>query len=122
LAGTKKGIAEGRALAAKFRKYSRTAKNEVEEELVTGGLRVERGAKVYVPVDTGRLMNSINSRLSHESGEPYVEVGTNVEYAKVVEWGDSKHSARPYLSKSYNEHKGRIQKDVAEAVKKMLGA
>lgn len=51
------------------------------------GMMVETHAKVYCPVDTGRLRNSITYRV----GEKKVTIGSAVEYAPYVEFGTSRH-------------------------------
>lgn len=52
------------------------------------GLRAERHAKRECPVDTGRLRNSITHQVMTESN--CVLIGSNVEYAEIVEQDDSK--------------------------------
>lgn len=57
----------------------------VKRALLICGNNWENHAKDLVPVDTGRLKNS----LTHEmQDEDTVAVGTNVEYAEYVEFGD----------------------------------
>lgn len=57
----------------------------VKKALMICGNNWENHAKDLVPVDTGRLKNS----LTHEmKDEDTVAIGTNVEYAKYVEFGD----------------------------------
>lgn len=54
------------------------------------GLQAEANAKLYSPVDTGRLRNSI----SHDTdGKEVAVIGTNVEYAPYQEFGTSKMKA-----------------------------
>lgn len=48
------------------------------------GQTAEADVKILVPVDTGRLRSSI----SHEARDKEVVIGTNVEYAKYVEYRD----------------------------------
>lgn len=120
--GTKVGIEGGKEIAAKFEKIGREVKNELEQALVTSGLRVERDAKLNTPVDSGRLRSSINHRLiDSETDQPVVEVGTNVEYAKFVEHGTSKQSAQPFLLTAYLGNRKNILKELAKAVKKGAG-
>lgn len=57
------------------------------------GQRGEKIAKVYCPVDTGRLRNSI----SHSSDDSRAVIGTNVEYAPYVELGTSKRTPHAFL-------------------------
>lgn len=57
---------------------------EKENELEKIGLMVEREIKPFVDVDTGRLRNSINTKIVDNNT---AEVGTNVDYAKWVNDG-----------------------------------
>ena len=54
------------------------------------GQEAEGYAKDECPVDTGRLRNSIAHAV--EGSEDTVYIGTNVEYAPYVEYGDYKHT------------------------------
>jgi phage gpG-like protein len=54
------------------------------------GLAAERFAKQETPVDTGRLRNSITHAISMD--EKAVYVGSNVEYARIIELG--RHSPK----------------------------
>ena len=64
------------------------------------GMRAERNAKAYCPVDTGRLRNSI----SHASDDRRAIIGTNVEYAPYVELGTSRRSPHAYLKPAVALH------------------
>ena len=67
----------------------------ISDNLVTAALMVERTAKQTVPVLTGALKRSITHQPEVPKRE--VKVGSNLDYAKYVELGTSKMSARPYL-------------------------
>lgn len=54
-------------------------------------------------VDTGNLRRSIQVKQDTANGD--VEVGTNLEYARYLEYGTSKMAARPWLNRSYNNAK-----------------
>jgi HK97 gp10 family phage protein len=60
-------------------------------------MRVQNNARVLAPVDTGRLRSSIMATKGRDSTGPYVEIGTNVEYAAFVEFGTRFQVAQPYL-------------------------
>lgn len=66
------------------------------------GLVAEGYAKRLCPVDTGRLRNSITHVTSY--GAKAVYVGTNVEYARYVEMGTSRHKEQPYLRPAAQNH------------------
>lgn len=57
---------------------------EKERELRKLGLMVEREIKPLIPVDTGRLRDSINTQLIDQNT---AEVGTDVDYAKWINDG-----------------------------------
>ena len=67
------------------------------------GLVAEGYAKRLCPVDTGRLRNSITHAIFGGS-EPYVIIGTNVEYAEAVEYGTSRQKAQPFLHPAAEQH------------------
>lgn len=66
--------------------------------LVGLGIRVQNLARRYCPVDTGRLRSSITtSNSKRDASGYYIEVGTNVRYAALVEFGTRRMRAQPYL-------------------------
>ena len=109
---------------------------QIEMALIAIGAKMESNAKaLYVPVDTGRLKNSITYALaggpaqissygadpgSGDDGEQgkysgtappdpggkvrSVYVGSNVEYAEIVEEGTSGRRGRHYLRDAVNNH------------------
>lgn len=77
-------------------------KEQMETALMAVGAEAEGYAKGDCPVDTGRLRNSINWATNMNSGtgddapqgnpeKGTVYIGTNVEYAVYVEYGDQNH-------------------------------
>ncbi len=109
-------------VTARLEKINQTATNAVEQALLNSALMVERDAKIKVPVDTGRLRNSLtHATEGFGSQEPAVRVGTNVHYAKFVEFGTSKQSAQPYLYPALIENKSKILNELAKAMKKGCG-
>ena len=71
-----------------------------ERSLEVIGLTAEKYAKEIVPVDTGRLRNSI----THDVDGKEVYIGTNVEYAPPVEYGTIKQKAQPFLVPAATDH------------------
>lgn len=105
----KRGTEQGRKAAEFFASAGKKAENAVERALVTGGLMVERDAKLNVRVDTGRLRSSITHRLVIENGKPVVYVGTSVEYAPYIEFGTGIYAEKGDGRKtpwSYQDEKG----------------
>ena len=64
------------------------------------GFLVEGRAKLNAPVDTGVLRGSIRHNVNGDS----VVIGTDVEYALVVEKGSSRHQAQPYLTPAVEDN------------------
>lgn len=64
------------------------------------GMQAESHAKVYCPVDTGRLRASI----THEATNDTVIIGTNVEYGKYQELGTSRMAGQPFLRPAIVNH------------------
>jgi HK97 gp10 family phage protein len=60
-------------------------------------LRVQRGAKRRSPVDTGRLRASIAEEMGSDSRGLVARIGTNVVYARHVEFGTVRMRAQPFL-------------------------
>lgn len=60
-------------------------------------LRVERNAKRYCPVDTGHLRASITHSIGLDSEGVFGTVGTDVHYARFVEFGTRYMDAQPFL-------------------------
>lgn len=83
-------------------KFTRFGKNKVEKAFLKKGLRVERLAKQNAPVDSGRLQNSITTKVVERGGTKYVVVGTNVEYARHVEFGTDPYIIEPDEAEALN--------------------
>jgi HK97 gp10 family phage protein len=77
---------------------SSTAAEPARKFLQRCGDAIEGQAKPITPVRTGRLRNSITTRVGTETPVPQtVVVGTNVRYAPFVELGTRRMRPRPYL-------------------------
>lgn len=98
--------------------------NAVRRSFSAGGGRTyRRRGRVHVAsapgrppaVDTGRLRASYAWRTGKDAGGPFVEVGSNVEYAPFLEFGTRRMAARPHLRPAVNELISKIPGMVAEA-------
>lgn len=85
----------------------------IERGLAQAGIQAENYTRANCPVDTGNLRNSITSAVGGQgvapkASEPYVVIGTNVEYAPYQELGTSKMQAanrgRGFLRPAINDH------------------
>ena len=74
------------------------------------------------PIDTGRLINSLN----YEADAKHAIIGTNVEYAPYVEFGTKNMDAQPYLRPAFDSTKKKLlatyniklKGAISEAIKK----
>ncbi len=92
-------------MSVTIKSYRKERESEILEGLQRGlekvGLIVERQAKIngtqsppaHPQVQTGRLRSSI----THNVGDDYVEIGSNVEYSKWLEFGSSHNPPYPFL-------------------------
>lgn len=102
------------------RKLQKAVPAAAEETVKASCLAMEATAKEKCPVDTGRLRDSINTRIEKEDGDITGIVSTDVEYAGYVEHGTSKMSAKPYMKPAFDEHKKDIENYFIETLKHKL--
>lgn len=89
--------------------------------VMAGAFVLESAAKIKTPIDTGNLVNSINTELvSSDETSAFAEVGTGVEYAEHVEFGTSKMAAQPYMRPAYDETESTIQATIQRFVKQNI--
>lgn len=104
------------------------------------GMTVHTEAKENTPVDTGRLKASISYVVENKKpqgwenhpqsqsadhdvdgeGDGSVVIGTNVVYAKSIEYGHSKRAPSGYLKKALDATEPLLNKIVADELKKEL--
>ena len=81
----------------------------VRREVKRSALNVQNGARRRVPVDTGRLRNSIAHEIDADGMD--ATIGSNVEYAPYVEFGTENEDgtvrmrAQPYLFPALEEER-----------------
>lgn len=90
-------------LRAALLRVTGEAERTTQREVKRSALNVQNGARLRVPVDTGRLRNSI----AHEIDESGLNatIGTNTEYAPFVEFGTRRMRERPYLFPALEEER-----------------
>jgi HK97 gp10 family phage protein len=92
----------------------------IVREMLEKSIRpVERRAKQIVPVDTGRLRSSLASQIGPGPVPEWAEAGTNVNYARYVEFGTKYMKAQPYLIPAFEQSKPDMDLAVEEATKKI---
>lgn len=89
---------DDRAFRAALRAAVKDMKLESAHEIEKLGHDVANRAKVYAPVDTGRLRSSIAIQGKGTDGNgSFVDVGTRVKYAAFVEFGTRYMNPQPFM-------------------------
>lgn len=98
---------------------SETVQEILGSAVVQGGVIVVTDAKRRVPVDTGNLQRSIHLEYATDAGDKQaaVEVGTDVDYGKYVEFGTSRMAAQPYLRPALDENRDEIAAVIIDTFK-----
>lgn len=71
-------------------------------------------------VDVGRLRASVDWQPGEDALGPYVEVGTNVDYGPMLEFGTSKMAARPWFRTVIDRATTRIAGIIAEGLRRRM--
>lgn len=109
-------MAEIKNLDRLQRKLGKIKDIDITNGALKGGFRVERDAKLFVPVDTGLLRSSITTAVVEKNK---VVVGTSIEYAPKVEFGVGQ-KAQPYLTPAFQQNRENIKQDIEEEFRKQL--
>lgn len=91
---------------------------QLQKVLNKCALMVERSAKEFCPVDTGRLRASIAHRVVEENKQTFAEIGTNVEYAPYVEFGSVTRNRQPhpFLGWAYDANKDKVAQEIMNLI------
>lgn len=111
-------IKDGNSLAQRFRASGQKIDGELAQAITRCALRVERRAKQYVKVDTGRLRASISHRLEIDREKITGVIGTNVFYAPYLEYGTERMRypfLRPALQMSERDNIEDIRQTIVKA-------
>jgi HK97 gp10 family phage protein len=109
------GQTEVRAALAKL---SRSVHAQAKQVVAATCLHVETGAKMRCPVRTGRLRSSIHSDIASDglSGT----VGTNVVYARPVEFGSRGRAPKPFLIPAFEAERLKFVAALRAALKEAV--
>lgn len=85
----------------------------VNDELNNLGKKIVQDAKKTVPVDTGKLKNSINYETTFISNDNFQIVIHEKKYGVYVDKGTRKQKAQPYMSDA-------IEKNLDKGIKNII--
>ncbi len=94
----------------------------LESAMQVGGMVIEREARRICPYETGNLRSSIHTEVRQERKEVTAVIGTNVEYAKYVEYGTSNpnYPVQPFLRPALDSKAGEALKQVIRVLNKFF--
>ncbi len=95
-------------------KVTEETREAVRDVIRAGAFQVQRHARRVVPVDTGRLRDSIRPK---ELNELQWEVRTGTEYAIYVEYGTRRMRPRPYMRPAAERVRGWLEGAARKAIK-----
>jgi HK97 gp10 family phage protein len=75
----------------------------VQQTVAETALLIETDAKLFAPVDTGRLRASIHAEIAPNGLSATVEAG--VDYAVFLEFGTRRQRAQPFLFPAYEKNR-----------------
>lgn len=75
----------------------------VQQTVAQTALLIETDAKLYAPVDTGRLRSSIHAEIAPNGLSAVVNAGTS--YAVFVELGTRYQRAQPFMFPAYEKNR-----------------
>ncbi|WP_330478681.1 HK97 gp10 family phage protein [Streptomyces platensis] len=115
LRGLRRAVARLKALPIQMNR----ARNRALEEWASD---LEKTAKELAPVRSGRLRDSIGSRVNKTSGKAWVQVnGQAREYAYYVEKGTSKMADQPFMGPAAQLHRRTGERAIRDATPRYLG-
>lgn len=106
-----------RLALARIRLLPRTVNQVREDALREWAGEIEKSAKELAPVRTGKLRDSIGSRVNTRAGKAWIEIqpGKTREYAYYVEKGTSKMADQPFLGPAAQLHRRTGERAVLDA-------
>lgn len=90
------------SLTADLRNAGDRAQKMAGDAIAKTAADITNDAKVFAPVDTGNLKNSIGHDLTQDSGGVGAEIGPTVDYATYLEHGTSTMAPRPFLGPAFD--------------------
>lgn len=77
---------------------------------------IERDGKLFAPVDTGNLRNSISRSLSGLTAE----IGPTASYGHYVEYGTSRQGPAAYMGPAFDRHAGEFADALGKITERLL--
>ncbi len=116
-----KGVEE---LFSNLRAIERDIANQLESIIKKAAEIIVDEAKKRVPVDTGKLRNSLTVKTLEVKKDQLVigvgPEGKDVYYWFFVEFGSANAEAQPYLRPAFENKKNAVKKEISREIKRLL--
>jgi len=110
-------LSEVNALIVDMARAERRARPAVATVIAKGAHDIERDAKVFAPVDTGNLRNSIGIDFI---GDLTAVIGPTAHYGHYVESGTSRMAPQPYMRPAAERNRRAIADAAVQAIERLL--
>lgn len=107
-------------LAERFKGFEDILLKKLREGLWGYGLLVERGSKMFSPVDTGRMRASIGTSMGIRGKGLETVIQPNVEYAIYVHEGTRYMRGRPFMKWGLDAYRREGDKLIEQKVKEAV--
>lgn len=104
-------------------KVPQEVEQKVEEHVEKTAYKIEADAKRLAPVREvagGTLRRSIKTKFTGTGKDKMATIGTNVKYARYVEFGTSKMNAQPFLIPAFIMHRTNFEIKLKRIIKEGL--
>lgn len=92
-------------LADKFKGFEDILFKKVSEGISAYAFLIERGGKMFSPVDTGRMRGSVAVSMGIQDKGLSASIGPHVDYATYVHEGTRYMKGRPFMEWGLNAYK-----------------
>lgn len=82
--------------------------------------KAEKSAKSLVPVSSGKLKDSIKSKVESDGTNTNVKLSSNASHASYIEYGTSKMPARPFLRPAMEQIENEIEEVLKSNIEKVV--
>jgi HK97 gp10 family phage protein len=90
-----------KSMLSKLEEELADIRKNAEKAVYSAGIQTQAEAKKRARVDTGRMRSSIMQRVVRENNRIVAYIGTNVEYAKYIEYGIGRIRAYPFMRPAF---------------------
>lgn len=96
------GTQQWKNLGVDISQAGQRAHDKAVQVIAKTAAEMSADAKVFAPVDTGNLRNSIGYDTYNQGDESIAEIGPTASYGLFVETGTSRMAPKPFMAPAFN--------------------